>query len=133
MILRAEVNVGYEEQVGQLASLNGEEVLSLRGLKEQVEAITTGSYSFKLDSGEVIVMDAAKRNLMVVLLQERVSIKDTQEIISSLVRCVGHLHANGKIHADIKPLNAVRMNDKTWRLIDFDGAVVSFVSLSTPP
>ena len=42
MILRAEVNVGYEEQVGQLASLNGEPVKSLRQLKEQVEAIESG-------------------------------------------------------------------------------------------
>ncbi len=60
MILRAEVNVGYEEQVGQLASLNGEEVKSLRGLKEQVEAITEGPMCFRLDSGEMIVMDAGK-------------------------------------------------------------------------
>ena len=70
-----------------------------------------------------IVMEAAKRNLMVVLLQERISIKDTQEIIRWLVKCTGHLHSNGKIHADLKPLNAVRMSDKTWRLIDFDGAI----------
>ena len=60
MILRAEVNVGYEEQVGQLASLNGEPVKSLRGLKEQVEAIATGPLCFRLDSGEMIVMDSAK-------------------------------------------------------------------------
>ena len=60
MILRAEVNVGYEEQVGQLASLNGEDVKSLRGLKEQVEGITAGPMCFRLDSGEMIVMDAGK-------------------------------------------------------------------------
>ena len=41
-VLRAEVNVGYEELSGQLASLNGEPVLSLRHLKEMVEGITEG-------------------------------------------------------------------------------------------
>ena len=60
MILRAEVNVGYEEQVGQLAQLNGVPVKSLRTLWEQVEAITEGPLVFRLDSGEMIVMDAAK-------------------------------------------------------------------------
>ena len=60
MILRAEVNVGYEEQVGQLAELNGEAVESLRGLKEQVEAVDEGSLVFRLDSGEMIVIDAKK-------------------------------------------------------------------------
>jgi len=60
MILRAEVNVGYEEQVGQLASLNGEPVASLHGLKQQVEAIDAGPLVFRLDSGEMIVMDAAQ-------------------------------------------------------------------------
>jgi len=52
--------VGYEEQLGQLASLNGEPVRSLRALKEQVEAIATGPLCFRLDSGEMTVMDAAK-------------------------------------------------------------------------
>ena len=60
MVLRAEVNVGYEEQVGQLAALNGEPVKSLRGLKEHVEQIASGQLCFRMDSGEMIVMDAAK-------------------------------------------------------------------------
>ena len=60
MILRAEVNVGYEEQVGQLAALNGEPVQSLKQLKEQVEAIQTGALCFRLDSGEMIVISADK-------------------------------------------------------------------------
>ena len=73
-------------------------------------------------------MPAAKRNLMVVLLQERVNIEDTQEIFRSLVQCIAHLHESKKIHADLKPLNALRMQDRTWRLIDFDATV----SMGTP-
>jgi len=57
-VLRAEVNVGYEEQSGQLLSLNGEVVRSLRHLKEMVEAIAEGRLAFRLDSGEMIVMSA---------------------------------------------------------------------------
>ena len=60
MILRAEVNVGYEEQVGQLSQLNGVHIKSLRDLKEQVEVVSSGPMCFRLDSGEMIVMDAAK-------------------------------------------------------------------------
>ena len=59
-VLRAEVNVGYEEQSGQLASLNGTPVKSLRHLKEMVEGITEGRLSFRLDSGEMIVTSAQK-------------------------------------------------------------------------
>ena len=40
MVLRAEVNVGYEDLLGQVATLNGEPIRSLRGLKEQVESIS---------------------------------------------------------------------------------------------
>ena len=59
-VLRAEVNVGYEELSGQLASLNGEPVNSLRHLMEMVEGISEGLLSFRLDSGEMIVMSAQK-------------------------------------------------------------------------
>ena len=45
MILRAEVNVGYEEQMGQVVEMNGEPIKSLRGLREQVESVSEGSSS----------------------------------------------------------------------------------------
>ena len=60
MVLRAEVNIGYEELSWQLASLNGTEVQSLRHLKELVEAVSAGELVFRLDSGEVLVLDASK-------------------------------------------------------------------------
>ena len=45
---------------GQLASLNGEPVNSLRHLKEMVEGIAEGLLSFRLESGEMIVISAEK-------------------------------------------------------------------------
>ena len=49
--------------------------------------------------GFAIVMEAAKRNLMTALVQERMSIQDVQDTFRSLIKCIGHLHAHGKIHA----------------------------------
>lgn len=53
-------------------------------------------------------MDAAQRNLMVVLLQERPTIADVRQLFLEIVRCVQHLHGVGLIHGDLKPLNIVR-------------------------
>ena len=64
MVLRAEINIGYEELAGQLAALNGEKVHSLRWLLERVEQIETeqpkGNLTFRLESGEMIVLPVAK-------------------------------------------------------------------------
>mmetsp|Transcript_61852 Transcript_61852/g.170262 ORF Transcript_61852/g.170262 Transcript_61852/m.170262 type:complete len:2071 (-) Transcript_61852:610-6822(-) len=70
-----------------------------------------------------IVMEAAQRNLMVVLVQERVSIVDVKAIFRSILECLKHMHKRGKLHADIKPLNVVRMDDGKWKLIDLDATV----------
>ena len=42
-----------------------------------------------------------------------------RHIAAGLARALGHLHENDRIHADLKPLNAVRI-DGSWRLIDLD-------------
>ena len=60
MVLRAEVNVGYEDHVGQLESLNGEPVRSLRHLKEMVEALSAGRFVFRLEAGEMLVLNVDK-------------------------------------------------------------------------
>ena len=64
MVLRAEINIGYEELAGQLASLNGEKVRSLRWLLERVEQIEAeqpkGNLTFRLESSEMIVLPIAK-------------------------------------------------------------------------
>jgi len=60
MVLRAEVNVGYEDLSGRLEELNGEKVQSLSQLKQQVERQTGGNFVFRLESGEMIVMSAEK-------------------------------------------------------------------------
>ena len=89
MVLRAEINIGYEELTGQLATLNGaprrprtrapparrlrpgtppfrclsppgEPVHGLKNLLERVERQTEGNLVFRLDSGEMMVLPVAK-------------------------------------------------------------------------
>ena len=42
-----------------------------------------------------------------------------RHIAADLARALDHLHENDRIHADLKPLNAVRVGG-SWRLIDLD-------------
>ena len=51
---------------------------------------------------------------MVVLLQEFLSLASIKRLLKALARALKHLHDNGKIHGDLKPLNVVRMRDGTW-------------------
>ncbi|KAK3265250.1 hypothetical protein CYMTET_26049 [Cymbomonas tetramitiformis] len=77
----------------------------------------------------LLVMPAANRNLMVVVRQERLGLHDVRHIARRLGGALQHLHANGMVHCDLKPLNAVRFADAgaagaaTWRIIDLDAAV----------
>ena len=61
-----------------------------------------------------IVMPAAQRNLMVVLLQEFLPLNASMRMIKALAGALKHLHDCGKLHGDFKPLNAVRMADGRW-------------------
>eukprot|EP01030_Chromulinospumella_sphaerica_P034485 gene34485-biopygen16923 len=69
-----------------------------------------------------ISLPLADRNLFVALKQERFAGKDwnmVKFIFKDLVEAVSHVHSKGVIHADLKPLNIVRVNGD-WRLIDLD-------------
>jgi len=70
-----------------------------------------------------IVMPCAQRNLMVIFFQEKLTMSDIRQIFESLARSIAHLHAIGRIHGDIKPLNIVRAFDESIMLIDLDMAV----------
>ena len=70
-----------------------------------------------------IVMPAAERNLMDVLLKERVDLALAKEIFFTLAVALKHLHDHGRIHGDFKPGNVVRMFNGTWMIIDLDAAV----------
>ena len=60
-----------------------------------------------------IVMPAAERTLMIVLLSERVDLPLAKTMFASFARALGHLHKKGLIQGDFKPGNTVRMPDGT--------------------
>ena len=70
-----------------------------------------------------IVMKAAQRNVMVILLQEHLAIDPLRRMIADFARCLRLVHEKGYCHADFKPLNGVRMHNGDHRLIDLDATV----------
>ena len=76
------------------------------------------------DSFFCLVMPLGHRNMFVAMKQERfagTNFEEIRHVFSQLVRCTAHMHQRGIIHADIKPLNVVRIDDK-WKLIDLDAS-----------
>ena len=60
-VLAAEVNVGYEDITNvQVLAFNGEPVTSLAGLTAAVARCADRFFRFDVDSGETVVLDAAK-------------------------------------------------------------------------
>jgi ankyrin repeat protein/serine/threonine protein kinase len=73
-----------------------------------------------------VVMPAADRNLLRILAQEHVAGKDWSQVahmFRDIVQCTAHLHDQGIIHGDIKPLNIMRGVDGHIVLIDLDASV----------
>ena len=72
----------------------------------------------------IIVMPQADRNLWAALKQERWAgnnMKEVQLVFEQLVQGVAHMHGQGYVHGDLKPLNIMRATGH-WKLIDFDAA-----------
>ena len=72
-----------------------------------------------------LVMPAAERNLGAVLAHEHIAGRDWDKlrlISKQLVTAAGHLHEQGLVHGDIKPLNVMRIQGD-FRLIDLDACV----------
>ena len=68
------------------------------------------------------MLELGDRTLHDALTHERVAGHDfflVRKMATDLARALHHLHENGRIHADFKPLNAVRV-ESTWQLIDLD-------------
>ena len=70
----------------------------------------------------LVVMPLAERNLHVILKLERFAGQDfdtIKHVMTSLIYSVQHMHSKGILHADLKPVNVMRMVGK-WKLIDLD-------------
>ena len=85
--------------------------------KEQLRLKEFNDYNY------CIVMPVASRNLSAVITQENIVEKDfirIRQIIREVSHCLQHLHMNGIIHGDLKPLNIMRNNEGRYILIDLD-------------
>ena len=47
--------------------------------------------------------------------------EEVKNVFTQLTRCVQYMHGPGVLHADLKPLNIVRVGAQ-WKLIDLDAA-----------
>jgi serine/threonine protein kinase len=72
-----------------------------------------------------IVMPLADKNLFVAMKQERFAGGGDREtvkfVLRNVIECLMHMHVQKVIHADMKPLNIMRM-DGRWKVIDLDAA-----------
>lgn len=73
----------------------------------------------------MIVMPAGTKTLQTVIASEHIAGKEwhkLRDIAMELAHDLDHLHMNGVIHGDVKPLNIMRVGT-TIKLIDLDAAV----------
>ena len=70
----------------------------------------------------LLVLELGDRTLHDALTHERIAGHDfflVRKMAADLAHALHHLHVQGQIHADFKPLNTVRVGS-TWQLIDLD-------------
>ena len=75
----------------------------------------------------MLALPASERSLAAMILHEHICGSDwakIKQILRDLILCLDAVHAAGKIHGDIKPLNAMRLNDGQICLIDMDAATL---------
>ena len=90
--------------------------------KMRTSGVSAAQYIF------LLVLHLAERTLSTALTHDHIAGHDffaVRKIVHDLALALNHLHnnqiENRRIHADLKPLNAVRVNS-TWTLIDFDAS-----------
>ena len=60
----------------------------------------------------LLLLDLADRSLSEAIVHDHVAAEDfftVRKIVADVVKALDHMHANSIIHADLKPLNAVRV------------------------
>ena len=70
----------------------------------------------------LLVLELAERGLSEAILHDHIAgekLALVRSITTDLANALSHLHDNERIHADLKPLNAVRVAS-SWQLIDLD-------------
>ena len=100
----------YECEVNARSGLDDRFVVGVRATSDEIGAESFAAAAAKLGYGPYgVAMDAAERNLAIVMLQEKMRVRETAATMLQLAVCLEHLHVVGqRIHGDFKPLNAMR-------------------------
>ena len=70
----------------------------------------------------LLVMELAEESLSKKIIHGGVcgvDLVEIRKIAREMAEALDHLHLKGRIHADLKPLNVVRVGT-TWQLVDLD-------------
>jgi hypothetical protein len=119
--IRNKMNLSSEFVINILAVYNAQEESATGQLyKREIFNRNLINYPY------LIVMPAGTKTLHTVIASEHIAGKEwhkVREIAIELATALDHLHTNGVIHGDIKPLNIMRVGN-TIKLIDLDAAAV---------
>ena len=78
---------------------------------EKWQSLPSSSWASKFDLSRfpcAIIMPLADRDLMMAMMKERIHPDGVRRMFGDLGRCLKHIHSEGIIHGDVKPLNMVR-------------------------
>ena len=96
----------------------GEDLAGLLAARERSDASADRFKGYDC----ILVLELAEESLSKKIIHGGVcgvDLVEIRKIARDLAEALDHLHARDRIHADIKPLNVVRVG-KTWQLVDLD-------------
>jgi serine/threonine protein kinase len=103
---------------------NKDDILDTKEFDIRAGGGMSGLTKESIESHFILVLPYGEKNMFVAMKQERFAGKEFSNnihIFKQLVHAVRNMHEKGVLHADLKPLNMVRVDGK-WRLIDLDAA-----------
>ncbi|CAH0367814.1 unnamed protein product [Pelagomonas calceolata] len=97
----------------------GEDLAGLLAAREQQNDASAGRF---MGYDYLLVMELAEESLSKKIIHGGVcgvDLVEIRKIAREMAEALDHLHLKGRIHADLKPLNVVRVGT-TWQLVDLD-------------
>jgi Leucine-rich repeat (LRR) protein len=105
--------------VVERASGLGEDLAGLLAAREQQNDASAGRF---MGYDYLLIMELAEESLSKKIIHGGVcgvDLVEIRKIAREMAEALDHLHLKGRIHADLKPLNVVRVGT-TWQLVDLD-------------
>jgi serine/threonine protein kinase/ankyrin repeat protein len=116
-----------ERSIRETGNLSAEftlQLLSHRSADDDTEFATELAGQGLEEYRHMIVMLAADRSLRTIITHDHIAGSDMEtvkQLTKQMIHCLEHVHTQGIVHGDLKPLNVVRYGF-TLKLIDFDAS-----------